>query len=388
MFFKSKNNTLRWLIILTAFSALVLILWNTYTFFQTFKEEERLKMEIWATASQTLNKADLNDTDLGLPLQILNTNNTIPIIQTTDQDSIINMVNVEDHIMNNPEKTKDFLNKLKSQNSPIVVEFDNNKQYLYYGNSSLLTKLKYYPGALILIFLFFSAMIFSFYRASRMATQNRLWAGMAKETAHQIGTPLSSLLGWVEIMKLDDVNEETVSEIEKDVYRLQTIAERFSKIGSEPVLELRDTIEETKKTFDYLRSRVSKQIIFSFNAPAYPLMMPMNPILHSWTIENLIKNAIDAMKGKGAVDIIIDDNEKSIRIQIKDTGKGIAKKQFKRIFEPGYTTKKRGWGLGLSLTKRIVESYHNGVIKVTHSEIGKGTTICILYKKQKTANNI
>ncbi len=388
MFFKSKNNTLRWLIILTAFSALVLILWNTYTFFQTFKEEERLKMEIWASASQTLNKADLNDTDLGLPLQILNTNNTIPIIQTTDQDSIINMVNVEDHIMNNPEKTKDFLNKLKSQNSPIVVEFDNNKQYLYYGNSSLLTKLKYYPGALILIFLFFSAMIFSFYRASRMATQNRLWAGMAKETAHQIGTPLSSLLGWVEIMKLDDVNEETVSEIEKDVYRLQTIAERFSKIGSEPVLELRDTIEETKKTFDYLRSRVSKQIIFSFNAPAYPLMMPMNPILHSWTIENLIKNAIDAMKGKGAVDIIIDDNEKSIRIQIKDTGKGIAKKQFKRIFEPGYTTKKRGWGLGLSLTKRIVESYHNGVIKVTHSEIGKGTTICILYKKQKTANNI
>lgn len=388
MFFKSKNNTLRWLIILTAFTALVLILWNTYTFFQTFKEEERLKMEIWASASQTLNKADLNDTDLGLPLQILNTNNTIPIIQTTDQDSIINMVNVEDHIMNNPEKTKDFLNKLKSQNSPIVVEFDNNKQYLYYGNSSLLTKLKYYPGALILIFLFFSAMIFSFYRASRMATQNRLWAGMAKETAHQIGTPLSSLLGWVEIMKLDDVNEETVTEIEKDVYRLQTIAERFSKIGSEPVLELRDTIEETKKTFDYLRSRVSKQIIFSFNAPDYPLMMPMNPILHSWTIENLIKNAIDAMKGKGAVDIIIDDNEKSIRIQIKDTGKGIAKKQFKRIFEPGYTTKKRGWGLGLSLTKRIVESYHNGVIKVTQSEIGKGTTICILYKKQKTANNI
>ncbi|MCP1995004.1 PAS domain-containing sensor histidine kinase [Flavobacterium sp. HSC-61S13] len=388
MFFKTKNNTWRWLIILTAFSALVLILWNTYTFFQTFKDEERLKMEIWASASQTLNKADLNDTDLGLPLQILNTNNTIPIIQTTDQDSIINMVNVEDHIMNNPEKTKDFLNKLKSQNSPIVVEFDNNKQYLYYGNSSLLTKLKYYPGALILIFLFFSAMIFSFYRASKMATQNRLWAGMAKETAHQIGTPLSSLLGWVEIMKLDEVNEETVSEIEKDVYRLQTIAERFSKIGSEPVLELRDTIEETKKTFDYLRSRVSKQIIFSFNAPDYPLLMPMNPILHSWTIENLIKNAIDAMKGKGAVDIIIDDNEKSIRIQIKDTGKGIAKKQFKRIFEPGYTTKKRGWGLGLSLTKRIVESYHNGVIKVTHSEIGKGTTICIVYKKQKTANNI
>lgn len=383
MFFTTKNNTWRWLIILTAFGALVLILWNTYTFFQTFKNEERLKMEIWAAASQTLNKADLNDTDLGLPLQILNTNNTIPIIQTTDQDSIINMVNVEEHIFKDPKRAQDFLNKLKSQNAPIVIEFDKTKQYLYYGNSSLLTKLKYYPGALVLIFIFFTAMIFSFYRASKMATQNRLWAGMAKETAHQIGTPLSSLLGWVEIMRLDEVNEETVTEIEKDVHRLQTIAERFSKIGSEPVLELCDIVEETQKAFDYLRSRVSKQIVFTFNAPSYPLIIPMNPILHSWTIENLIKNAIDAMKGKGAIDITIDDNDKNIRIQIKDSGKGLAKKEFKRIFEPGYTTKKRGWGLGLSLTKRIVESYHNGIIKVTQSELGKGTTICIVYSKIK-----
>ncbi|MBW3517840.1 PAS domain-containing sensor histidine kinase [Flavobacterium sp. NKUCC04_CG] len=381
MFFTSKNNTWRWLIILTAFGTLVLILWNTFTFFQTFKNEERLKMEIWATASQTLNKADLNDTDLALPLQILNTNNTIPIIQTTDKDSIINMVNVEEQIARDPKKTAVFFNKLKSQNAPIVIEFDKTKQYLYYGNSSLLTKLKYYPGALILIFIFFTAMIFSFYRASKMATQNRLWAGMAKETAHQIGTPLSSLLGWVEIMRLDEVNEETVVEIEKDVHRLQTIAERFSKIGSKPVLELCDVVTETQMAFDYLRSRVSKQIMFSFKAPSYALMIPMNSILHSWTIENLIKNAIDAMKGKGAIDIIIDDNDKGIRIQIKDTGKGIAKNQFKRIFEPGYTTKKRGWGLGLSLTKRIVETYHNGSIKVTHSELGKGTTICIVYKK-------
>ncbi|WP_430614980.1 sensor histidine kinase [Flavobacterium sp. JP2137] len=381
MFFTPKNNTWRWLIILTAFAALVLILWNTYTFFQTFKNEERLKMEIWAAASQTLNKADLNDTDLGLPLQILNTNNTIPIIQTTDRDSIINMVNVDEQISKNPQKAMVFLKKLQSQNAPIVIKFDHTTQYLYYGNSSLLMKLKYYPGALVLIFLFFSAMIFSFYRASKMATQNRLWAGMAKETAHQIGTPLSSLLGWVEIMRLDNVNEETVVEIEKDVNRLQTIAERFSKIGSEPVLENCDVVQETQKAFEYLRSRVSKQINFSFTAPSYPLIIPMNPILHSWTIENLIKNAIDAMKGKGSIDICIDDNEKGIRIQVKDSGKGMAKKEFKRIFEPGYTTKKRGWGLGLSLTKRIVESYHNGTIKVTQSELGKGTTFCIVFKK-------
>lgn len=200
---------------------------------------------------------------------------------------------------------------------------------------------------------------------------------MAKETAHQIGTPLSSLLGWLEFLKAENSNSEAVIEIEKDITRLQTITDRFSKIGSEPVLEKCNIVVETKKTYDYLKSRSSKQINFSFEAPENPIICEINPALHSWTIENLVKNAIDAMKGKGNLKIVISELENRVKIQISDSGKGIAKNQFSKVFEPGFTTKKRGWGLGLSLTKRIVEDYHKGKIKVLSSEIGKGTNMQI-----------
>jgi signal transduction histidine kinase len=206
---------------------------------------------------------------------------------------------------------------------------------------------------------------------------------MAKETAHQIGTPLSSLIGWLEIMKAENVSETILVEIEKDIKRLQTITDRFSKIGSEPALLKKDVIEETHNSFDYLKSRFSNQVIFSFNAPKEPIFISLNPELHSWTIENLMKNAIDAMKGKGKLALNIEKDGHYIRINITDSGKGIPKKQFNRVFEPGFTTKKRGWGLGLSLTKRIVEEYHAGKIKVANSEIGIGTTMQISYKYSK-----
>lgn len=202
---------------------------------------------------------------------------------------------------------------------------------------------------------------------------------MAKETAHQIGTPLSSLLGWVEIMRADHVDETTVSEIEKDVVRLQTIADRFSKIGSEPALEKVDVVELTKNSYDYLKSRFSSQVEFSLTAPDYPVYLMLNPILHSWTIENLIKNAVDATKGKGKIVVSIEDEPRFLKIKVEDNGKGIPKNHFKKVFEPGFTTKKRGWGLGLSLTKRIVEEYHNGRIKVLHSEVDKGTVIQVSF---------
>ncbi|MCG2610886.1 HAMP domain-containing histidine kinase [Flavobacterium sp. SM15] len=379
-FSSDRRNLVRWIIILASFNFLVLILWNTYTFFQTFKNEERLKMELWAEASKTLNNADEN-TDVELPLQILSNNTTIPIIQTTENDSILGMTNVEEEVAKDKRKALLFFNKLKSENRPIVMNIAGKKHLYYYGNSSLITKLKYYPIALVLIGLFFSGMIFNFYRASKMATQNRLWAGMAKETAHQIGTPLSSLIGWLEILKLENVNESMVEEIEKDINRLQTITDRFSKIGSEPILENRDLIQETEQSFEYLKSRTSKQVEFSFTAPEHPITIKLNPILHSWTIENLVKNAIDAMKGKGKLAVMIEENERFVKIKVSDTGSGIPKAQFQSVFEPGFTTKKRGWGLGLSLTKRIVEEYHNGRIKVAHSEIGKGTTMQITFKK-------
>lgn len=382
MQFSEKRNITRWFIILTSFIIVILILWNTYNFFQIFKNEERVKMELWSNAQTTINNAN-EYTDLDLAFKIMGNNTTIPMILTTPNDSIINYNNIEEETASNPIQLERELKRLKSENTPIKMELSaSDYQLVYYGNSPLLNKLKYYPIALLLIIILFAAVVYNFYRATKMATQNKLWAGMAKETAHQIGTPLSSLIGWLELLKLEAVEESTINEIEKDINRLQTITERFSKIGSEPVLESLDIIEETKNSFEYLKSRVSKQVEFSFSAPNNPIYANINSSLHSWTVENLVKNAVDAMKGKGKLNVTIEENPQFVKIKISDTGKGIPKNQFSKIFEPGFTTKKRGWGLGLSLTKRIVEDYHKGKIKVTHSEIGKGTTIQISYKKQ------
>ena len=380
MQFSEKRNLTRWFIIVASFFIVVLILWNTYNFFQIFKNEERAKMEFWASAQKTL--ANANEfTDIELPFQIIQNNTTIPMIVTDSKDSIISHNNIEDAIANDTAALKKYFNSIKNDNQPIKMQLsEKSYQLVYYGNSPLLNKLKYYPVALLLIIILFGAVVYNFYRATKMATQNKLWAGMAKETAHQIGTPLSSLIGWLEILKMENIEESTIVEIEKDINRLQTITDRFSKIGSEPVLEKRDIIKDTKNTVDYLQTRVSQQVSFSFKAPEHPIYVEINPALHSWTIENLVKNAIDAMKGKGSLNIVISELEDVVKISITDTGKGIPKNQFTKVFEPGFTTKKRGWGLGLSLTKRIVQEYHKGKIKVAHSEIGKGTTMQISYK--------
>lgn len=380
MQFSERRNITRWFIIIASFFIVVLILWNTYNFFQIFKNEERAKMEFWATAQKTLANAN-EHTDIELPFQIIQNNTTIPMIVTDSKDSIISHNNIDEAITNDNTSLKKYFNSIKNDNQPIKMQLsEKNYQLVYYGNSPLLNKLKYYPVALLLIIILFGAVVYNFYRATKMATQNKLWAGMAKETAHQIGTPLSSLIGWLEILKMENIEESTIVEIEKDINRLQTITDRFSKIGSEPVLEKRDIVEDTLKTIDYLQTRVSQQVSFSFKAPEHPIYVEINPALHSWTIENLVKNAIDAMKGKGSLNIVISELKDIVKISITDTGKGIPKNQFTKVFEPGFTTKKRGWGLGLSLTKRIVQEYHKGKIKVAHSEIGKGTTMQISYK--------
>jgi len=382
MQFSEKRNLTRWFIILASFFIVILILWNTYNFFQIFKNEERAKMEFWASALTTVANANENS-DLDLPFEIISKNTTIPIFITDNKERIIDHNNIDEEITKDSIALKKYFNSIKNDNQPIKMERSKNKyQLVYYGDSPLLNKLKYYPVALLLIIILFGAVVYNFYRATKMATQNKLWAGMAKETAHQIGTPLSSLIGWLEILKLENIEESTIIEIEKDINRLQTITDRFSKIGSEPSLEKRDIIEETKTSFDYLQSRVSKQVAFTFLSPEHPIYVAINPALHSWTIENLVKNAIDAMKGKGSLTIAISELENEVKIKITDTGKGIPKKQFGKVFEPGFTTKKRGWGLGLSLTKRIVQEYHKGKIKVIHSEIGKGTTMQISYRKE------
>ena len=377
----SKHKDLiRWTLILCSFVIISLILWNTYEFFNFFKNEERIKMEYWAEAQKTLLNADEN-TEVELPFKVISNNKTIPIMLTSQGDSIISTANIDENIAKDPQQAKNFLATLKQQNDPIAVEYSPGKyNYLYYGNSSLINKLKYYPIALLLIIVLFGALVYTFYKSTKMATQNKLWAGMAKETAHQIGTPLSSLIGWLELMKTVPLDTSSVAEMEKDIVRLQTIADRFSKIGSKPVLETLDLVQETADSYAYLQARFSQQVAFSFVAPQEKIYIPLNSALHSWTIENLVKNAIDAMKGKGSLKVSIETEGKVVKIKVSDTGKGIPKNQFTQVFEPGFTTKKRGWGLGLSLTKRIVQDYHKGKIKVIESEVGKGTTIQISYK--------
>jgi len=375
-----KRTITRWVIIAASFLTVIFILWNTYYLFQIFKKDEQAKMELWADAVESLNNADL-DADVSLPQSINEKNTSIPIILTLANGKVKDVKNIDASLKEDSIRAKEVIENFRALNPPIALNILGDTQYVYYGHSTLLNVLKYYPFALGLIIVLFGGVIYNFYKATKAGAQNRLWAGMAKETAHQIGTPLSSLLGWIEIMRADDVDETTVVEVEKDVHRLQNIAERFSKIGSEPVLEERDIVAETEKSFQYLKSRFSSQVQFSFTAPNHPVKVFLNPELHSWTIENLVKNAIDAMRGKGQLDVVIEEKDKFVKIKVSDTGKGIPKTQFRKVFEPGFTTKKRGWGLGLSLTRRIVEEYHKGRIKVLNSEIGKGTTMQASYKR-------
>ena len=367
--------------IVVSFAIVSLILWNTYIFFQKFKQEERTKMEILAEAQKELSKADLNS-NIALPDKIITTNNSIPMILVDENDEIIYANNLDSIKSLNPEYLQKQLAMMKKDNKPIVISYDGkNKQFIYYSDSDLLKKLTYYPLALILILVLFLSVIYLFYSSNKAAETNKLWTGMAKETAHQIGTPLSSLLGWIAILKAEKVDKTYIYEIEKDVHRLNAIANRFSKIGSVPELKKRDVVLVTKQAFDYLKSRSSEQITFYYSTNENEIKTLLNEELFGWVIENLIKNAIDAMLGKGEIQLNIESSEKKVRILVSDTGKGMPKKLFKQIFKPGFTTKKRGWGLGLSLSKRIVEDYHKGKIFVQKSEIGKGTTFEIILDK-------
>lgn len=377
-----KNvQIIRWAVIITSFIIVALILWNTYDFFQKFKNEERAKMEILAGAYERFDTFDLN-ADFSLEDKIIGKNNNIPMI-ITEQDSITLWANLDSVKTKRMDYLKKQLAIMKGQNAPLIVSHKrgNTSQFIYYRDSDLLTKLKYYPVALILILFLFASVIYLFFKSNKVADQNKLWTGMARETAHQIGTPLSSLLGWIEILRLENTDENTVQEIENDVNRLNIIAERFSKIGSIPVLKKHNIVKATKDSFNYLELRSSKQVEFKFKTSNLEIFSSINIQLFSWVIENLIKNAIDAMEGKGKINLSISEDDKHVFIRIMDTGKGISRNLQQKIFSPGFTTKKRGWGLGLSLAKRIIEDYHNGKISVLKSELKKGTTFLIVLKK-------
>ncbi len=378
-----KKTFSRWGFILASLIVITLILWNTYVFFNQLKDNERAKMEIWAAAYQELQeKSTTDDPTVGaLVLSVIQGNASTPMILYTEKEKAYTDRNIDSMDVNTVERKQKLIKQFSSEYTPIEIRNDDELySTIYYGNSPLINKLKFYPAALILIIFLFVLAIYLFYKTSKSAEQNRVWAGMAKETAHQIGTPLSSLVGWTEILKTENVNPEYIVEMEKDISRLETITDRFSKIGSIPKLEQRDLVEETKTTFYYLQKRTSKLIDFQLKIPEKPIYVQMNPQLFSWTIENLVKNGIDAMKGKGTITIAIERNSKYALVHVADTGKGIAKNQFRKIFNPGHTSKKRGWGLGLSLAKRIIEEYHNGKIRVLKSVPNQGTTMEIALK--------
>lgn len=390
---QNKNALTRWFFTLISIIIVSLILWNTYSFFNQLKENERNKMEIWAGAQAELSQTLTNEDDRlsEIVLLVLRSNTTTPMVVKTPEDGQYQDRNIDkSKVRDTIAYMEELIERFEKENQPIELSYTDPKTKteinlgtLYYGNSELLNKLKYYPLALILIICLFFVAIYFFYRTSKSSEQNKLWAGMAKETAHQIGTPLSSLVGWAEILKSEQVNPEYIMEIEKDVARLKTITERFSKVGSKPSLERTDLVAQTRSSVDYLKSRSSKLIDFEISLPDQNIPVLLNTPLYSWTIENIVKNGIDAMKGKGTISVAIQQNSKYVLVHLTDTGKGISKGDQKRIFRPGVTSKKRGWGLGLSLAKRIIEEYHNGKIHVLKSTKDVGTTMEIVLRIDK-----
>ncbi|MBC6997646.1 HAMP domain-containing sensor histidine kinase [Cytophaga sp. FL35] len=383
MNFNPKNKTSNIFLLIASFVIVSLILWNTNSFFKKFKEEERLKMEIWATAQSEF-QASSEDMDLGnLHLKVFQNNTSTPMI-LVNKDGSIKTNNMPPERINDTAFIQQRIKKFRNENVPISIDQQGEHlATLYYGNSEVLNKLKFYPIALLLIIFLFGAVIFFFFKTNKASEQNKLWAGMAKETAHQIGTPLSSLLGWNELLKAENISPEITQEIQKDISRLETITERFSKIGSLPKLDAQDIVEQTKEAYEYLKLRSSDLIKFSFDSQIAHLPVLLNKSLYHWTIENLVKNGIDAMKGKGEIGIKILSDGKNVHIQVSDTGHGIPKSDFQSIFNPGVTSKKRGWGLGLSLVKRIVEEYHKGKVRVLTSSKA-GTIMQISLKRMET----
>ncbi len=345
--------------------------------------EERMKVEEWVEAGKLLVNDPSGISDRLVSI-IMTQNTSIPIIATDEKDHIIDHVNLDSLSAKDPVFLREKLKEFKSENEPI--EWTNpskktEKNLYYYGNTTLLKQVKYYPLVQLFIVGLFIAITLIALTTSFRSTQNQVWAGMAKETAHQLGTPLTSLQGWVEMMKDSDADKMIVSEMEKDVDRLKLVSDRFGKIGSTPKLEESNVVAQVHNMMEYIRKRAAGKIMFSLTSSSENIMAEMSAPLFDWVIENLLKNALDAMDGKGSVTVSIKENPGDIYVDVADTGKGITKKNIAKVFNPGFTTKKRGWGLGLSLSKRIIEQYHQGQLMVKSSEPGKGTTFRIVLKK-------
>ena len=387
---------LNWRTVLALIAILIVsgtIAYSSYLANKIAKDERR-KVALWIEAGKSFLNA--NNSDVTLPL-LITRQNDIPIIATTEKDSILEWVNLDstkveegwaqEDTIRDPNTNAFLRDKLDDfRSSKLSVEWINpldttQRNRYYYGESQLLKEVRYYPLVQLLIVGLFIFITIQAIRASFRSTQNGVWAGMAKETAHQLGTPVSSLEGWVEILKETHGKEDFVYEIEKDVSRLRLVSDRFGKIGSSPQLEEKNIVLQVENMVDYVQKRAGGKVAFAINAHQQNILARVSPPLFDWVIENLLKNALDAMEGKGRITVDISANEKEVVIDVTDTGKGISRQNMDKVFKPGFTTKKRGWGLGLSLSKRIIDQYHQGALSVKYSEVGKGTTFRIVLKK-------
>ena len=385
----------RWKILLLFIAIVIGVASLAYTNWLTEKmaQEERNKVTLWAEATEQLNNANLETTSpemeelnsnfLSFLSLVTRQNTTIPII-IVEPDGKINLdANIKYSKERRDAVLAKELKKMKASVEPIRIDLsENNYLLLYYRESHILRNLRFYPWVQLFVIIVFIVVAYFAFNATQRAEQNQVWVGMSKETAHQLGTPISSLMAWIEILKLKNIDPELIKEFEKDTQRLERITERFSKIGSKPELLRLNLVEVLNSTVNYLKTRSSSKVVFetSFSETDY-IEAPLNAALFSWVVENLCKNAIDAMGNNGTISIDIKEKGEQVFIDVTDTGIGVAKSQFKTIFQPGFSTKKRGWGLGLSLAKRIVEIYHNGKIFIKSSEIGKGTTFRIILNK-------
>jgi hypothetical protein len=375
-----------WKFVLVSMAVVIIVatIWFVSSLSQRIQEEETKKVATWVEANRELLQAS-PDANLNLAVEIVTTNTTIPLILTNEFGQIKDSRNLDSaKIADNPRYLQEQLNIFKKKHPPFIMEVDAKQKiynYIYYGDSLILKQVRYYPYIQLLVVTLFIGVVLFALSSTNRATQNLVWVGLAKETAHQLGTPLSSIEAWLEILKDNPDNTTMVTELGKDVDRLKLITDRFSKIGSVPKLEEKNLVEQIQHMVTYIRKRAPQKVQFTVHTRDTDIPAMISPPLFDWVVENLLKNALDAMEGKGAIDLYIESHPTDITVDIADTGKGIPKAYYEKVFKPGFSTKKRGWGLGLSLAKRIIEDYHKGRLYVKSSELTKGTTFRIVLRK-------
>lgn len=378
-----SRQRLKYVFIFIAMIIAVVSVYVSDVFIRDLAHEERQKIELWYEAMLNFAKADSTQ-DMTLNFKIMQGNTTIPVIRVSHDGTVLDMNNITLPERNQEGFKQKKIQELKARKKPIVYALDDQtNEYVYYDDSIILKRLALYPYAQLAVIFIFMLIAFLALSSTKKAEQNKVWVGLSKETAHQLGTPISSLVAWVEYLKTKDIDPSLLNEMGKDVNRLEMIADRFSKIGSNPDPTPVNINNSISSALDYMGTRISSKVKLQTHLADEPALVSMNDSLFSWVVENLIKNAVDAMDGVGKITVQVGVKKKSVIVDVSDTGKGIQKSKFKTIFSPGYTTKERGWGLGLSLVKRIIESYHGGKIYVKSSEIGKGTTFRIELRKYK-----